>query len=134
MSKENWSRIKQIVDEAIHREPHERAAFLKSACGDNESIRREVESLLSSFESADDFMEAPALAAVTERIPELEPAREPPSEPRESPETALEGAEGVDDHPYRQGAGPGGLGRRARGYNLHGKLCCRSPAGAAECQ
>jgi Serine/threonine protein kinase len=71
MSKENWSRIKQIVDEAIHREPHERAAFLKSACGDNESIRREVESLLSSFERADDFMEAPALAAVTEEIPEL---------------------------------------------------------------
>jgi hypothetical protein len=36
------------------------------------------------------------IAAVTERIPELEPAREPPSEPRESPETALEGAEGVE--------------------------------------
>jgi hypothetical protein len=31
------------------------------------------------------------IAALTERIPELEPARESTSEPRESPETATEG-------------------------------------------
>jgi hypothetical protein len=36
------------------------------------------------------------IAALTERIPELEPARESTSEPRESPETATEGAEGVE--------------------------------------
>ena|SRR5947209_3775855 len=36
------------------------------------------------------------IAALTERIPELEPARESPSEPRESPETPSAGAEGAE--------------------------------------
>ena len=35
------------------------------------------------------------IAALTERIPELEPARDAPTEPPESPVTASEGAEGV---------------------------------------
>ena len=66
MANDSWDRIKQIVDEAIHREPEERSAFLNEACDGNDSIRREVESLLSSFERADGFMEAPAFDAVTE--------------------------------------------------------------------
>ena len=68
MTSNNWNRIKEIVDEAIHRTPEDRAAFLSKACGGNESIRREVESLLSSFERADGFMAAPAYEAVTEEI------------------------------------------------------------------
>jgi serine/threonine protein kinase/formylglycine-generating enzyme required for sulfatase activity len=68
MEKSNWTRIKQIVDEAIHREPEERGAFLDDACEGNDSIRREVESLLASFDRADGFLEAPAFEAVTEQI------------------------------------------------------------------
>lgn len=68
MANDNWNRIKEIVDEAIHREPKERPAFLDEVCRGDDSIRREVESLLSSFERADGFMEAPAFDAVTEEI------------------------------------------------------------------
>jgi formylglycine-generating enzyme required for sulfatase activity/tRNA A-37 threonylcarbamoyl transferase component Bud32 len=71
MKNDNWNRIKEIVDEAIRREPEKRLAFLNEACGDNDSIRREVESLLSSFERADGFMEAPVIEAVTEEIQTL---------------------------------------------------------------
>ena len=68
MSNDNWNRIKEIVDGAIRRKPGERTSFLNEACGGNDSIRREVESLLSSFERADDFMEEPAFEAVTEQL------------------------------------------------------------------
>ena len=67
MMNDNWGRIKQIVDEAIRRKPEERSAFVTEACGEDESVRREVESLLASFDNAGDFMEAPALDAVTEQ-------------------------------------------------------------------
>jgi serine/threonine-protein kinase len=68
MSHENWNRIKEIVDEAIHRGPDERPGFLDEACGGDTAIRREVESLLSSFERADGFLEAPVYEAVTEQL------------------------------------------------------------------
>jgi serine/threonine-protein kinase len=71
MPNDNWSRIKEIVDEAIHRKPEERSAFLNEACGGNDSIRREVESLLSSFENAEGFLDTPAIEAVTEVIQTL---------------------------------------------------------------
>jgi eukaryotic-like serine/threonine-protein kinase len=68
MASNSWSRIKEIVDEAIRRGPEERPGYLDEACGGSDSIRREVESLLSSFEKADGFMAAPAFEAVTEQI------------------------------------------------------------------
>jgi eukaryotic-like serine/threonine-protein kinase len=60
MATTDWSRVKEIVDAAIRRTPEERAAFLAEACDGNEEVRREVESLLSSFGRADGFMEKPA--------------------------------------------------------------------------
>lgn len=72
MANDSWNRIKEILDEAIRRNPEERPAFLNEACSGNESMRREVGSLLSSFESADGFMEVPAFTAVTEEIPALD--------------------------------------------------------------
>ena len=61
MAVENWSRIKEIVDAAIQRPPDERAAFLDEVCDSDQAVRREVESLLSSFGRAGGFMEKPAL-------------------------------------------------------------------------
>jgi eukaryotic-like serine/threonine-protein kinase len=61
MAMTDWSRVKEIVDAAIRRKPEERAAFLAEACDGNEEVRREVESLLSSFGRADGFMDKPAL-------------------------------------------------------------------------
>ena len=61
MSNDNWSKVKEIVDAAIRREPDERAGYLDEACADDTDVRREVESLLSSFGKADGFMEKPAV-------------------------------------------------------------------------
>ena len=71
MSSNNWSRIKEIFDEAVHRKPEERPDFLNEACGDNDSVRREVESLLSSFERAEDFMQEPAIPIGIEKTKTL---------------------------------------------------------------
>ncbi len=46
MTPEREQRVKEVYEAALQREPHERPAFLRSACQD-ESLRGEVESLLS---------------------------------------------------------------------------------------
>jgi hypothetical protein len=46
---------------ALEREEGQRAAFLREACGSDEDLRREVESLLAEEEGGDRFLEAPAL-------------------------------------------------------------------------
>lgn len=65
MDVERWSRIKAVFQAALERSPHERPAFLRTRCGDDEALHAEVESLLSAHELARDFVERPALEAVT---------------------------------------------------------------------
>jgi serine/threonine protein kinase/Tol biopolymer transport system component len=57
---EHWQRIKAIFHSAQEYVPADRASFLNSACGDDESIRQEVESLLAADETNEDFLRAPA--------------------------------------------------------------------------
>ena len=57
---ERWQRIKAIFNSAHSIAPAERASFLDEACGGDELIRSEVESLLVADESNDDFLNAPA--------------------------------------------------------------------------
>src|SRR5688572_1807970 len=64
MSNGEWKKAKEIFGEALGVAPQNRAGFLDKACGDDEPLRREVESLLSSHESAGSFMETPAVAKV----------------------------------------------------------------------
>lgn len=63
MQPQQWSKIKEIYSDAREREPGERAAFLEQACGGDEELRREVESLLASRSEAPDFIEVPAFDA-----------------------------------------------------------------------
>jgi non-specific serine/threonine protein kinase/serine/threonine-protein kinase len=49
---ENWPRIKAIVAEALERAPEERETFVSEACAADPSVRAEVESLLSAYESS----------------------------------------------------------------------------------
>ena len=53
-------RALEIVDKALEISPDERPAYLDSACQDS-SLRQYVESLLSSYQQADDFLRDPAL-------------------------------------------------------------------------
>jgi eukaryotic-like serine/threonine-protein kinase len=55
---EQWPRIKQIVAEALEREPPDRGAYLDEACVENGTLRLEVESLLAAFDESDGLFNA----------------------------------------------------------------------------
>src|SRR3989442_566874 len=68
VTSENWEQVKELFEAALKREPAERVAFLDGACAGDESLRREVESLLKSYEQAGSFMDAPAVEAAAESL------------------------------------------------------------------
>src|SRR5215204_4595494 len=57
---DSWKRIKEIFHSAQELELAERSDFLNEACGDDSSIREEVEALLTADASNEDFLSAPA--------------------------------------------------------------------------
>jgi len=61
MDTPSWHRVKEIIEAALARPAAERAAFVLRACGDDTSLRTEVESLLAAMEQAGNFIEQPAL-------------------------------------------------------------------------
>ncbi|MEZ5427630.1 MAG: protein kinase [Pyrinomonadaceae bacterium] len=61
MAQQDWQKVKDIFVDAMQQKPEIRQEFLEDACKDDEEIRREVESLLSSYDEADSFMEVPAV-------------------------------------------------------------------------
>ncbi len=66
MADDGWQKVREIFDSALGRKPEERRKFVREACAGDEILLAEVESLLSSLDSADSFMEAPAVAEVAE--------------------------------------------------------------------
>ena len=58
---DRWTTVKRIHQSALDRDPSERAAFLDESCGTDETLRREVESLLSYATEAESFLERPAV-------------------------------------------------------------------------
>jgi eukaryotic-like serine/threonine-protein kinase len=54
---ERWQRTNKLLDSALAQPPETRAAFLAQVCGDNESQRRDVESLLLHHALAENFLE-----------------------------------------------------------------------------
>lgn len=60
MNPEHLQQIQNLFHSALKREPAERAAFLRVECGDDDSLRRSVESLLAHHEQAENFIESPA--------------------------------------------------------------------------
>src|SRR5262245_56758776 len=61
---DQWSRIKLLVQAALDRRPQDRATFLDEACGGDQVLRAEVDSLLAAHEAAGDFAERPAIQAL----------------------------------------------------------------------
>ena len=68
MADENWLQVRKIFDDALRRQPDERARFVNEVCGGDKTLFREVESLLLSLDSAESFMETPAVAKVADVI------------------------------------------------------------------
>jgi len=52
MDAERWQKIERVFHAALQAEPDKRAAILSDLCAGDESLRREVESLLAHHENA----------------------------------------------------------------------------------
>ena len=66
MTPEGWQKVKRIFNSALQYAPAERAAFLSTACLDDDALRREVESLITSHEKDGSFIDSPAFEAAAE--------------------------------------------------------------------
>jgi len=60
MTPERWREIERLYHAALERPADERSRFLNDACGADQALHREVESLFDSASRAKDFMETPA--------------------------------------------------------------------------
>lgn len=68
MADENWQRVRKVFDDALRQKPEERQKFVRSVCGENKTLLADVESLLASLDSAESFMEKPAIARIAGQI------------------------------------------------------------------
>src|SRR6185295_11347607 len=78
MTSERWRGINELFQAAVKLEPQERPTFLKRACGSDEALRKEVESLLFHDERASTFIETPAFK-IAEQSSEAFPSIHPQS-------------------------------------------------------
>jgi serine/threonine protein kinase/Tol biopolymer transport system component len=74
---QRWQRVKEVFEGALERHGAERETFLDRECGDQTDVRKEVESLLHSYEVAGSFMESPAVAQAADSLVEAEPKLTP---------------------------------------------------------
>ena len=58
---DHWTTVKRIHQSALDIDPSERAAFVDKSCGGDETLRREVQSLLTYAAEAETFLERPAV-------------------------------------------------------------------------
>ncbi len=66
MTPEQYRRVGDIYDAAMELAPEARAGFLAGACGGNDELRREVESLLRAHQQADGFIAGKVAGVVAE--------------------------------------------------------------------
>ena len=69
LANNDWQMVRTIFDDALRQSPKERAQFVRQACRKNAALQTEVESLLASFDSAESFLETPAVVQIVENIP-----------------------------------------------------------------
>jgi len=69
-----WKRLEALYQEASARPAADRLAFLAEACADDETLRRNVESLLEESDSEDGFLATPPLALPPHVMADLVPA------------------------------------------------------------
>ena len=65
---EQWRQIESLYHAARERAPEERARFLDEACGSDEALRREVDSLLANEDLASTFLEPETAASADEPV------------------------------------------------------------------
>jgi serine/threonine protein kinase len=67
---EHWATVKRIHQAALEIDASERAVFLEETCGGDETLRREVQSLLAYEAEAESFMETAALEVTARALSE----------------------------------------------------------------
>src|SRR5215471_1576946 len=70
MNAQRWQQVNDLFHSAVERAPEERAAFLDDVCRGDESLHREVTSLLASHERTENFIESPAFEIAPELLVE----------------------------------------------------------------
>ena len=69
MTPDRWTRIDQLLDEAMELPIADRPAYLDQACAGDEELRQEVESLLAAYQQAEaKFLKAPALEMAAQQL------------------------------------------------------------------
>jgi serine/threonine-protein kinase len=68
MADDNWQKVREVFDAALQQKPEERQSYINQVCSDDKTLLMEIESLFSSFDRAEDFMETPAVATVADII------------------------------------------------------------------
>lgn len=68
MTPERWQKVKEIFEAALKVEPAQRSLFLSRACGSDDNLRLEVESLIAAHEKDGSFIDAPAYEAAAELL------------------------------------------------------------------
>src|SRR5215510_1115580 len=61
MKAERWQQVEQLYHSALEREADQRTAFLAAACAGDDSLRREVETLLAHQSQAENLLETPVM-------------------------------------------------------------------------
>ena len=74
MNAQRWQQVNDLFHSAVERAPEERTAFLDEACYGDESLCREVKSLLASHEQTENFIESPAFETAPELLISNKPA------------------------------------------------------------
>src|SRR5262245_34987532 len=64
MHSDAWTRVDKILQDALDLQPHERAQFLEQICANDPSVKRQVQTLIRSFEAAGSFLGAPTRSLV----------------------------------------------------------------------
>lgn len=63
MNPERWQQVKQVFHQAVECDPAARAEFIRESCGPDSELRREVESLVASFEEPGSVLESPVIGS-----------------------------------------------------------------------
>ncbi len=70
MDSDRWKQIDSLYQSALDRPPEELDGYLRHACASDETLEREVRSLLAARERAGNFLESPAIEAAAPSLPD----------------------------------------------------------------
>ncbi len=68
MDSGQWKRVANLFHAVLERPPAERDGFLRQACGADETLEREVRSLLAWQQEAGSFLESPAMEVAAREL------------------------------------------------------------------